>query len=94
LTFTVVWSGDESVEGHGCSTHAAMPSVTKCTRSWRLSAGAVWVGTKIGTPSMIAAPVFGEVAGPPPGDDGTGGHDLVKHDLALGITRPPVRDLG
>jgi hypothetical protein len=34
-----------------CSAHAAMPSVTNCTRSWRLSVGAVWVGTKIGTPS-------------------------------------------
>src|SRR6266571_5783410 len=46
------------------------------------------------TAVMIAAPVAGEVAGPPPGDDGTGRHQLVKHDLALRITRPPVSDLG
>jgi hypothetical protein len=43
---------------------------------------------------MIAAPVVDEVAGPPPGDDGTGRHQLVKHDLALAITRPKVGDLG
>jgi hypothetical protein len=31
---------------------------------------------------MIAAPVVGEVAGPPPGHDGTGRQYLVNHDLA------------
>src|SRR5205823_13452158 len=40
------------------------------------------------------APVVGDLAGSPPGDDGTGRHHLVKHDLALGITRTPGADLG
>src|SRR6266496_2372255 len=71
-----------------CTTHGSMPSVTKCTRASRLYAGAVWVGPKIGTP------VVDEVAGPPPGDDGAGRQHLVEHDLALGITRPKVSDLG
>src|SRR6476469_2934696 len=58
-----------------CRTHDSMPSVTKCTRSYGLSAGGWWVGTKIGSP---------------PGDDGTAGHRLVEDKATVGIGRPVI----